>query len=105
MKERFSERYLEFWEVIRQVPEGKVATYGQIAALAGYPGNARQVGYSLHASPPEIDIPWHRIINAQGKISLPKESGHYDLQRSLLEKEGVIFKNERVNLRKYRWQP
>ena len=103
--ERFSERYLQFWDVVRQVPKGKVATYGQIAALAGYPGNARQVGYALHASPPGIDIPWHRIINSQGKISLPKESGHYDLQRQLLENEGVEFRNDRIDLKRYRWEP
>lgn len=86
-----------------KIPHGKVATYGQIARLAGLGNHARMVGYALHASPPGINIPWHRVINSQGKISLSKEDGRYDLQRSLLEDEGVELIRDRINLKKYRW--
>ncbi|MEA3287158.1 MAG: MGMT family protein [Candidatus Marinimicrobia bacterium] len=96
------------WEVIysvvKQIPFGKVATYGQIATLAGYYRQARQVGYALHAVPSE-DIPWHRVINAQGKISLNLEMGGA-VQRKLLENEDVVFSRAGiVVLREYQWQP
>lgn len=85
------------------VPEGKVATYGQIATLAGSPRAARQVGYILHDSQP--DIPWQRIINANGGLSTYK-IGHGELQKALLEAEGIRFnKDDRVNLDLYQWQP
>ena len=100
-----SKSYLKIWETIKKIPPGNVATYGQIAALAGFGGHARLVGYALHATPNEVQIPWHRVINYQGKISLPKESGQYDLQKALLEAEGIVFVQEKINLKKYRWQP
>lgn len=102
---RASENYRKIWDVISRIPHGKVATYGQIALLAGVGGHARLVGYALHATPDEIQIPWHRVINAQGRISLPREDGHYDLQKTLLEAEGIVFIREKINLKKYRWQP
>ena len=98
-----AEKYFRIWETIMKIPHGKVATYGQIARLAGLGNHARMVGYALHASPPGINIPWHRVINSQGRISLSKEDGRYDLQRGLLEDEGVEFIRERINLKKYRW--
>lgn len=97
-------KWEQFYAIVRQIPHGKVATYGQIATLAGYYGQARQVGYALHAVPSD-DIPWHRVINAQGKISLNQEMGG-DLQRKLLENEGVVFSAAGVvRMREFQWQP
>ena len=101
--------YAQVWAMVKRIPRGKVATYGQIAALAGMPRHARQAGYALAATPANIKIPWHRVINAQGRVSLRLkhwESGNDDLQRILLEAEGVIFDSTgRVDLKRFRWQP
>jgi len=87
--------------VVRRIPSGRVATYGQVAELAGLEGRARQVGYALHHSPP--GVPWHRVINARGFISARAASDWGELQRKLLEAEGIEFDLEgRVDLEKYR---
>lgn len=98
------DRYALIWAWIRKIPRGRVATYGQIATLAGLDGHARQVGYALHNLPGSSGVPWHRVINAKGEIS-PRSSGDsHELQRLLLEEEGVEFTLDgRVNLRKYQW--
>lgn len=96
-------RYAEFYAVIRRIPRGRVATYGQIARLAGFPGHARQVGYALFALKPSTAIPWQRVINAAGRISLRPLDGGIS-QRLLLEKEGVRFAGDRVSLRTYGWR-
>lgn len=89
-------------EVILGIPVGKVATYGQIAALAGNPRGARQVVRVLHSSSRKEGLPWHRVINSKGMISLSGEG--YDVQRSLLEGEGVVFdKNGKVSLKVFQW--
>ena len=94
-----------FYEMVARIPPGKVATYGQIAALAGYPGGARQVGYALAGLPDGLDLPWHRVINAQGKVS-PRSSGRFhELQYRMLEDEGIPFQRNRVDLGAYRWCP
>lgn len=98
-----SEKYRRIYDAVRQIPYGQVATYGQIARVAGLPGQPRQVGYALHASNAELELPWHRVINASGKISLPVESGHYDLQRTLLEGEGIEFNRDKVSLSRFQW--
>ena len=99
-----SASYQRIYQAVEQIPPGKVATYGQIATIAGYPRQARMVGYALHSIPEGFDIPWHRVINAQGKISL-SDSGWGKLQRNLLEQEGVEFSsNGNISLVKYRWQ-
>jgi methylated-DNA-protein-cysteine methyltransferase-like protein len=96
----------KIYAIVRQIPAGRVATYGQIAALtaAGLP--ARIVGYALHGLPEKSDIPWHRVINSRGTISFSPGRDNYDsLQRRLLEDEGVFFNPEgKVDLRKYLWQ-
>lgn len=99
------ERYATIWTVVRRIPRGRVATYGQIAELAGLEGHARQVGYALHNLPERNDVPWHRVINARGEIS-PRTSGDsHELQRMLLEAEGVEFDLAgRMKLEKYRWK-
>jgi methylated-DNA-protein-cysteine methyltransferase-like protein len=91
--------------VVRQVPHGQVATYGQIALLAGKPGAARQVGYVLHGARNEDDVPWQRIINAQGRISTFR-LGFGDLQRELLRSEGISVSNDgKLDLKTYLWNP
>lgn len=96
------------WTTVKRIPRGKVATYGQIAALIGMSRHARQVGYALAATPENRQIPWHRVINAQGRVSLRLkhwESGSDELQRILLEADGVTFDSTgRVDLKRFRWK-
>ncbi|MEM7479936.1 MAG: MGMT family protein [Acidobacteriota bacterium] len=97
--------YERIYAVVRAVPRGRVATYGQVAALAGLPGHARQVGYALHRSG-ENELPWQRIINAKGEVSPRSEPGYEGLQRAILEEEGVEFNaHGRIDLRRFRWEP
>ena len=98
--------YRRIYSVVARIPRGKVATYGQIAALAGLPRHARMVGQALHASPEDSDLPWQRVINSQGEISLRAMPGWDGFQRHLLENEGVRFEARgRVDLRRYQWDP
>jgi methylated-DNA-protein-cysteine methyltransferase-like protein len=97
-------RYAAIYRVVRAVPRGRVATYGQIALLAGMPGCARQVGYALHALPPGSTVPWQRVLNARGELSLGDESAAR--QRLLLGGEGVEFDARgRVALGRFQWKP
>ncbi len=101
-----SDTYEKIYAVVRKIPHGCVATYGQVARLAGIPRQARQVGYALHASSGKHDLPWHRVINAKGEVSTRSDPSCNGLQRQLLEDEGVVFnRNARVSLENYRWQP
>jgi methylated-DNA-protein-cysteine methyltransferase related protein len=91
--------------VIKKIPRGKVATYGQIAALAGNPMAARQVAWLLHSSSRKDKLPWQRVINGSGRISLPRGRG-YETQKTLLQKEGVKFNLDgSVDLDRYLWVP
>jgi methylated-DNA-protein-cysteine methyltransferase related protein len=99
-----SERYQRIYRAVRRIPRGRVATYGQVAELAGLEGHARQVGYALHALPAGSSVPWHRVINARGEISLPRGSDSRELQRLMLEAEGVKFDGGRVDLQRYGWK-
>jgi methylated-DNA-protein-cysteine methyltransferase-like protein len=93
------------YATVRRVPRGKVATYGQIAQLAGMPGHARQIGYALAALTASTSVPWHRVINARGAISLPPLEGGVS-QQLLLEREGVQFDAVgRVSLARFAWRP
>ncbi len=94
--------YPRIWEAVRSIPRGRVATYGQIAAFVNRPGHARLVGYALHNLPDGVEIPWHRVVNARGAISLPGDGGRS--QRELLTHEGIVFEKNRVDLRHYGWQ-
>jgi len=105
MGDRSGERYPRIYAVVRRIPQGRVATYGQVAALAGFPGQARQVGYALHSLPEGTEVPWQRVINARGEVSLRSEAGWERYQRHLLEEEGIVFNDSgRVDLDLYRWE-
>ena len=98
-------RYELIWRVVRKVPRGRVATYGQIAEIAGLEGHARQVGYALHNLPSGSNVPWHRVVNAKGEISARTGGDSHELQRMLLEAEGVEFDAKgRMDLKRYRWK-
>ena len=97
--------YQKIYDVVRQIPRGKVATYGQVAQLASLGGHARMVGYALHNLPENSVIPWQRVINAKGQISFPPDSPHWHLQRALLETEGIQFdEDDKISLDRYRWK-
>ena len=92
-------------KLIKSIPRGKVASYGQIAALAGKPHGSRGVAWILHSSSKVYNLPWHRVINSQGKISFIKGSKNFNSQRSLLKKEGIVFnENQRVDFKIYQWK-
>ena len=97
--------YDRIFSVVRRVPRGRVVTYGQVAELAGLAGRARQVGYALHSLSGASALPWQRVINAAGGISLHPMDGGVS-QRLLLEREGVRFDARgRVDLARYQWRP
>ena len=92
------------YAVVRRIPRGRIATYGQVAELAGRPGQARQVGYALSALPSGSRVPWQRVVNAQGRCSLRREPDCELTQRMLLEEEGVAFgPGNRIDLEHHRW--
>ncbi len=91
----------KIWQVVHGIPMGKVATYGQVARLAGLPGYARYVGTVLKRLPAESKLPWHRVINAAGKLSFPAGSEQYLRQRARLEAEGIKFNKDKLSLRKF----
>ena len=103
-----AESWRAIYRVVRRIPAGRVATYGQVAELAGLHGQARLVGYALHAvATDDARLPWHRVLNARGAISLRAEGpGGSVLQRLRLEREGVRFDGRgRVDLDAVRWRP
>ena len=101
-----SPSWAAIYAVVAAIPPGRVATYGQVAALAGLPGRARLVGYALHGLPEGHDLPWQRVVNASGRVSPRARPGADDYQRHLLEAEGVVFDDRgRVRLREFRWDP
>ena len=89
--------------MVRQIPPGRVASYAEIARRAGLPGRARMVGRALAEAGPVAKLPWHRVINAQGRIALPKSSDAYVEQKRRLVAEGVIFEGDRVSFSRYGW--
>ena len=92
--------------MVRRIPKGRVATYGQVAVLAGIAGHARQVGYALHALPDGTTVPWHRVVNASGGISVRAMPGGELIQQQLLAREGVLLNARgRVALARTRWVP
>ncbi len=97
--------YDSIYNVVAEIPRGRVATYGQIAELAGIAGQPRRVGYALSALSRDSGVPWHRVINAKGEISVRSDSRAGKLQRKLLEQEGVVFdRGGRISLDRFRWR-
>ena len=101
-----SNSYRRIYGVVRRIPRGRVASYGQVARLAGLPGQARQVGYAMYALPAGTTVPWHRVVNAEGKVSRRREPGAELTQRMLLEVEGVRFGPAgKIPLKRFGWRP
>jgi methylated-DNA-protein-cysteine methyltransferase-like protein len=101
---RAASPYQRIYRVVRGIPRGRVATYGQIAALAKASG-PRQVGYALHALPAGSKVPWHRVVNSQGRISLRSALGGENYQRALLERERVAFgPRGNIDLDRFQWE-
>ncbi|MEL6158887.1 MAG: MGMT family protein [Cyanobacteria bacterium J06623_5] len=98
--------YPKIYEVVKLIPYGQVATYGQVADLAGLMGKPRVVGYALYRVTADAAIPWHRVINAKGEVSRSSlRDGNDDLQQLLLEAEGIVFERGKLDLSRYRWRP
>jgi methylated-DNA-protein-cysteine methyltransferase-like protein len=102
-----SDKYRAIYAVVSQIPQGRVATYGQIAQLAGLPGHARLAGYALSALEDKSSVPWHRVVNAAGGISARSDGSPADtIQRLRLEDEGVHFNEHgRIRLDRFQWRP
>jgi methylated-DNA-protein-cysteine methyltransferase-like protein len=99
---RRSDAYLRIWRTVTRIPRGRVASYGTVARLSGLPRQARVAGHALHQVPGGSEIPWYRVINAAGKISLPGKRG--EEQERLLDGEGVIFSRGRVDMKRFEWK-
>ncbi|NMP31064.1 cysteine methyltransferase [Thalassotalea sp. M1531] len=103
------ENYLKIWRTVQLIPAGKVASYGQIADLAGLPGRARLVGKCLGYVPDSgVDgklVPWFRVINSAGKISFPIGTEHFEKQKHHLQEEQVVVIGARIKLKEFQWQP
>jgi methylated-DNA-protein-cysteine methyltransferase-like protein len=89
------------WKVVSEIPSGHVLTYGEVARLSGMPRAARRVSQALRRAPHGLNLPWHRVINAQGKISFPEDSNGWLAQKDKLEDEGVIFLNGKIDLHRF----
>lgn len=92
------------WQVVAGIPRGHVLTYGEVARLAGMSRAARRVSMAMRRAPRGMKLPWHRVINAQGKISFPTDSSGYQRQKELLEQEGVVFMNGKIDLERFGYQ-
>lgn len=100
-----NEIQLQLWTLIGNIPSGKVTTYGRLAALAGAPNYARYVGTLLKKLPEDTQLPWHRVVNASGKISFPTGSHAYNTQYQRLLDEGIVFSAGKIALTTYAWRP
>jgi methylated-DNA-protein-cysteine methyltransferase related protein len=87
----------EIWAVVGAIPRGKVSTYGAVARVAGLPGRARLTGFALRISPPQMNLPWHRVVGAGGRIVFPRSSPQHREQARRLRAEGVAVKDGRVS--------
>ena len=96
--------HMAIWKIVGTIPKGRVASYGQVARLAGLPRHARMVGAVLGLAPASKKLPWYRVINAQGRIALPPNSPGFREQRKRLRDEGVMVVKGRVDMKKYGWK-
>jgi methylated-DNA-protein-cysteine methyltransferase related protein len=96
--------YQRVYEIVAKIPEGKVATYGQIAAILGQPRSARIVGWAMKAAPERLHLPCHRVVNRLGELAPDYAFGSFDVQKGLLLSEGITFnENGRINVKKHLW--
>ncbi|MDT8438725.1 MAG: MGMT family protein [Wenzhouxiangellaceae bacterium] len=95
------DRYPRIWDVVAGIPAGCVLNYGEVARLAGLPGRARLVGRALGLAPKSMKLPWHRVVNAQGRISFKPGGAKHRRQRELLEAEGVVFVGDAIDLERH----
>lgn len=99
-QQQYKER---IWQVVSRIPAGKVASYGQVARLAELPGYARYVGHVMKNLPSGSRLPWHRVVNARGRLAFKSGSPQYQRQKARLEREGIVFINGRFSLARYGW--
>lgn len=97
------EKQQRIWQVVNLIPAGKVASYGQVAQLAGMARAARLVGAVLKSLPSNTRLPWHRVVQSKGSIAFPTGAERYYRQKKRLQNEGVVFENERINMKVYQW--
>ncbi|MEL4428929.1 MGMT family protein [Shewanella mangrovisoli] len=95
----------KIWHIVAMIPPGKVSSYGKVADFAGLPGRARYVSKALKSAPEHLSLPWHRVLNSQGKISFEKHSVPFQEQMELLRIEGVTVNCGKVDLSEFEWQP
>ncbi|WP_371195069.1 MGMT family protein [Glaciecola sp. SC05] len=98
-------KYLAIFKVVNLIPEGKVASYGQVADLAGLPGRARLTGKALGHVPKDMQVNWHRVLRSNGQIAFAKGSAQANLQTGKLQQENVAVFNNRVKMKDFQWQP
>jgi len=98
-------KYARLWRIVAAIPSGRVAAYGLVADLAGLPGRARLVSRALRAAPAERDLPWHRVLRADGRIAFAPGSQAARTQIMSLRDEGVVIKGHRVDMRRFGWRP
>ena len=96
-------RFAAIYAVVRRIPRGRVTTYGLVADLAGLPRRARLAGAALRDAPASLKLPWHRVIAATGRLAFPVGGDAYREQRRRLEREGVVFAGQRIDLLRHRW--
>jgi methylated-DNA-protein-cysteine methyltransferase related protein len=102
-KQPIDEKFALIYAAIRRVPRGRVCSYGGVAQVAKLPRRARLVGTALRNSPRSLKLPWHRIITSSGRLAFPAGSEPYKTQRARLEREGVEFRNGKVDMRRFGW--
>ncbi|MEW6991340.1 MGMT family protein [Colwelliaceae bacterium 6441] len=109
VKAQYNEKHIRIWQTVQLIPEGFVATYGQVADLAGLPGRARLVGKALGKVPEQgwnnQAVPWFRVINSQGKVSFPIGSEYFLKQKQQLQDEQVVIQGAKIKLSQFQWQP
>jgi len=104
-KSQPADRVARIIATVRDIPPGRVASYGQVAELAGIPRGARQVGAALRQLPSGYDVPWHRVITASGHLAFDADSDSWQRQKDRLAAEGIALVGGRVSMAQYRWQP
>lgn len=97
--------YQQIWQTVAVIPAGRVASYGQVADLAGLPGRARLAGKALAITPPDMTLPWHRVLRSNGQLAFTPGSEQANQQKSLLQAEGVTVKGYRVKMADFAWKP